>query len=171
MRWRLRHFICTWRNQWQNLPTLIYVAYRSVIYCKMQDKTNSPQQKCCEETLQSDTSWETQQEKVFCRQGEGQKCRKQRLHFLFWEWFTVVLKNKKCGVSATGRGKMVSYTIFSYGTKPLFSLASSPIRLLLNLLSSAKWLPSPLVLDSKAVKAEVILGGGHPLCLRNNRSF
>lgn len=69
-------------------------------------------------------------------------------------------KEQKMWCVSHWQRKMVSYTIFSDISKPLFSLASSPIRLLLNLLSSAMLLSPPSVLGSKALKAEGILGGG-----------
>lgn len=68
-------------------------------------------------------------------------------------------KEQKMWCVSHWQRKMVSYTIFSYRSKPLFSLASSPVRFLLNLLSSAMLLPPPLLLRSKALKAEDILGG------------
>lgn len=98
-------------------------------------------------------------ERFFPKWGEGQKCRKQRLHFLFWRWFTVVLKEKKMWCVSHWQRKMVSYTIFSDISKPLFSLASSPFRLLLNLLSSAVLLPPPSLLGSKALK-DILRGRG-----------
>lgn len=89
-------------------------------------------------------------------------------------------KEQKMWCVSHWQRKMVSYTIFSYRSKPLFSLASSPIRLLLNLLPSATLLPPPSLLDSKALKSEDILGGvrgvgvwgvRHALWLRNSSSF
>lgn len=76
-------------------------------------------------------------------------------------------KEQKMWCVSHWQRKMVSYTIFSYRSKRLFSLASSPVRFLLNLLSSATLLPPPLLLHSKALKAEDVLGGvGHTLWLR-----
>lgn len=68
-------------------------------------------------------------------------------------------KEQKMWCVSHWQRKMVSYTIFSYRSKPLFNLASSPARLLCNLLSSATLLPPPVQLDSNAFKAEDTLGG------------
>lgn len=63
----------------------------------MQDKTNSPQQKSCDETLQPNVSWEMQHEKNrFSPVEEKDRSVENRgLHFHFWEWFAVVWKKKK----------------------------------------------------------------------------
>lgn len=100
-------------------------------------------------------AWKKQ---VFPSWGEGQKCRKQRVTLPFLGMICCGLKEKKkkWWISHWQR-KMVNYTIFSYRSEPLFSLASSLVRLLLNLLSSTVLLPPPLWLLSRTLKAEGIL--------------
>lgn len=70
------------------------------------------------------------------------------------------------------RMKMVSYTIFSYRSKPLFTLASSPVRLLLNPLCPCNAPPSSFTARQQGTSSRRRpWGGGRTSWLRNHCSL